>query len=347
VGSIGYESAGAYIDGEANHSGLSFQAPNITPRYNGSITDDTVHLGSTSNRFKDLYLSNGIVGNSNSITISTDGGTSDHVTVDTSGNLLVGKTSSSSSIDGATIFNTGFVASTVTQNTEGSGAVSQFRRNSTDGDILDFRKDGSNVGSIGVDAGDNLYIGSNAANHGGIYMNDNGVLPMSAGAVSDNTRDLGSMAFRWNDLFLGGGVYLGGTGSANKLTDYEEGSWTPTIGSGSFTYQNARYVKVGDMVTVCANIADITDNTTTSGVQVGGLPFTTVAASQTVGSVMFRYVDAPTNMIQLTPLVNASSSTLIFYWSSSTGATWDGLQYADAKYTNWDMIISITYRAAG
>jgi hypothetical protein len=60
VGSIGYESSGFHINGEANHSGLSFQAPNVTPRYNGSLTDDFVHLGSTSNRFKDLYLSGGV-----------------------------------------------------------------------------------------------------------------------------------------------------------------------------------------------------------------------------------------------------------------------------------------------
>jgi hypothetical protein len=26
------------------------------------------------------------------------------------------------------------------------------------------------------------------------------------------------------------GVYLGGTGAANKLDDYEEGTWTPTLG---------------------------------------------------------------------------------------------------------------------
>ena len=61
VGNIGYESDGFYIDGEANHSGLSFQAPNVTPRYNGSLTDDFVHLGSTTRRFKNIYLSGGVV----------------------------------------------------------------------------------------------------------------------------------------------------------------------------------------------------------------------------------------------------------------------------------------------
>jgi hypothetical protein len=34
---------------------------------------------------------------------------------------------------------------------------------------------------------------------------------------------------RFKDLYLSGGVYLGGTGSANKLDDYEEGTWTPVL----------------------------------------------------------------------------------------------------------------------
>lgn len=29
------------------------------------------------------------------------------------------------------------------------------------------------------------------------------------------------------NIEVSGGVYLGGTGAANKLDDYEEGTWTP------------------------------------------------------------------------------------------------------------------------
>jgi hypothetical protein len=47
-----------------------------------------------------------------------------------------------------------------------------------------------------------------------------------------------------------GGVYLGGTGSANLLDDYEEGTWTPTVASGSLNVTGARYTKIGSLVTL-------------------------------------------------------------------------------------------------
>jgi hypothetical protein len=37
----------------------------------------------------------------------------------------------------------------------------------------------------------------------------------------DGTKDLGFTAARFKDLYLSGGVYLGGTGAANLLDDYE------------------------------------------------------------------------------------------------------------------------------
>ena len=59
-----------------------------------------------------------------------------------------------------------------------------------------------------------------------------------------------------SDLTLSGGVYLGGTGSANYLDDYEEGTFTPIInGTGglptaSYALQLGKYIKIGNQVTV-------------------------------------------------------------------------------------------------
>jgi len=70
-----------------------------------------------------------------------------------------------------------------------------------------------------------------------------------------------------------GGIYLGGTASANLLDDYEEGTWTPTTNgdaTGAFTNPNGVYVKVGQMVTVMFqfNVA-----TSFTDYYIGGLPF--------------------------------------------------------------------------
>lgn len=46
----------------------------------------------------------------------------------------------------------------------------------------------------------------------------------------------------------GQGIYLGGTSSANKLDDYEEGTWTPTIVYGtSLVNVNSRYTVIGNI----------------------------------------------------------------------------------------------------
>ena len=56
------------------------------------------------------------------------------------------------------------------------------------------------------------------------------------------------------DLVVNGNIYLGGTGSANALNDYEEGTWTPSLGgtttnpTTSYNHQVGRYTKIGRTV---------------------------------------------------------------------------------------------------
>ena len=61
VGSIGTTSGDITIDGASEHTGLRFEATDITPRHNGAASNGVNDLGTSSNRFKDLYLSGGVV----------------------------------------------------------------------------------------------------------------------------------------------------------------------------------------------------------------------------------------------------------------------------------------------
>jgi len=80
------------------------------------------------------------------------------------------------------------------------------------------------------------------------------------------------------DIVTSGGVYLGGTGSANLLDDYEEGTWTPYYSSSgaSFTYntQYGSYVKVGNIVHAQFYLNATVTGTTSNSTEVQGLPFT-------------------------------------------------------------------------
>jgi hypothetical protein len=71
---------------------------------------------------------------------------------------------------------------------------------------------------------------------------------VSTNANRDNAVDLGYTTVRFKDFYLSGGVYLGGTVAANKLEDYEEGTWTPAENNLTFTSSAGRYTKIGNLV---------------------------------------------------------------------------------------------------
>jgi len=118
------------------------------------------------------------------------------------------------------------------------------------------------------------------------------------GTATDNSRDIGSSTRRIRDVFVGGGVYLGGTGSANKLDDYEEGTWTPVVrGSttaGSYTYSlgYAMYTKIGRQVTITFYLANITEVTAGTGyLQIHGCPFTKATNQYVRGPVSLQSIN--------------------------------------------------------
>ena len=142
-GSIGVENSGYMFIGN-NDTNLAFSADSdlIFPRgNNGAQRDASIDLGNNSNRFKDLYLSGGVKGNN--LTFSGNG-SSEHARIDTSGHLLVGSSNASNTVAGFRAYSGGNGAFTV------AGQTLELNRLSSDGSILGFQKDGTNVGSISV-----------------------------------------------------------------------------------------------------------------------------------------------------------------------------------------------------
>jgi hypothetical protein len=77
---------------------------------------------------------------------------------------------------------------------------------------------------------------------------------------------------------------------ANTLDDYEEGTWTPSVG-GSATYgaqRNGWYVKVGPLVTVACDVTIATIGTGNTQL-IGGLPFSANSGGVTNGGGTVSY----------------------------------------------------------
>lgn len=75
-----------------------------------------------------------------------------------------------------------------------------------------------------------------------------------------------------------------GTGTSELLNDYEEGTFTPTIsgsssaGAGTYSVQQGRYTKVGNMVYVTA-VMTWSAHTGTGNMRLSGLPFTVLSVA--------------------------------------------------------------------
>jgi len=102
-----------------------------------------------------------------------------------------------------------------------------------------------------------------------------------------------------NDIEVSGGIYLGGTGSANKLDDYEEGTWTPVLDasttSPSVTYISftaGSYTKIGKEVNAKCFLIFSACSGGSGDINITGLPFvhnSNLAAA--IGVVGLRRVD--------------------------------------------------------
>ena len=276
--------------------------------------------------------------------------------IDSSGNLLVGKTSASSSTDGAELKDGDGVSAiigTSNQSNAASGNVMILNRRTTDGEIVDFRKDGASVGSIGA-AGSRVYIsGPSSSLHSGLIFTDNGsegiIAPSTnAGAVANGTTDLGYSGGRFKDGHFSGninantftaidGLYVGGTGFANKLDDYEEGTWTPafSITNATITHdlQNGRYTKIGNIVyfDILLGTDAATGTFSTSNMLITGLPF---ASSATVSGAVGINYDFATALDDPKWSITSGTTVLSLYKGNNTATQIKGDQFGTGTDNN-------------
>ena len=206
----------------------------------------------------------------------------------TTNTFMVGKTSASGATNGVEL-----KTNDESRFTQTGRTVIAINRLSSDGSIVDFKKDNTSIGTIASGASNTLIIGTDTC---GVRFYDisNVVQPRNTnGSSSDNTISLGMVNNRFKDVVLGGGVFLGGTGTANKLDDYEEGTFTPTFAAGitNVGYNNrvGNYIKVGGIVYFDLNIQTNAGTGSSARLKIGGLPFQPPASI--AGGAVIAYVD--------------------------------------------------------
>ena len=233
-----------------------------------------------------------------------------------------------------------------------AGTALTLDRTGSDGTILDLKKDGSSVGSIGA-IGGGMYIGDGDT---GLEIDgaNNAIYPFNTStlAATDGHTDLGDSDKRFKDLYLSGGVYLGGTGSANLLDDYEEGTYIATITcstSGSITintgYDDLAYTRIGNTVHVHGRLR-ISSVSSPVGIPELSLPFTSANITGDGGRVSgVCYLQNATNNLNEYGL-HPTLESLSYVQIGRINGTAFTNTIANEFSGNELIFVSLTYRAA-
>ena len=221
--------------------------------------------------------------------------------------------------------------------------------NGTQAHMMTLARDTGNVG-IGSSSPSSKLTSESAASTNIVAKstNGNGGYYNYQGLASDGTQTFG--VNHNGTIFTTSGLAVGGTGAANTLDDYEEGTWTPNFaatGGGSLTTtsNSAYYTKVGNLVTAWFDqIAWSSHNLTGTYLNITGLPFP-LADSRSVASPGVSSSNSFSSIDRLMVQGDSGSSTL---WMISMGATNNNYAHMTAANVNTGSWygMTITYRTA-
>ena len=153
-----------------------------------------------------------------------------------------------------------------------SGSTLTFSSALTSSDSIDFIIAMGEPLLVGVPS-DATVTGSKLASNIGISTTGN-IATTGSGTLSvAGSTTLSGTAAITGLITASAGVAIGGTGAANTLDDYEEGTFTPVSNSGTLSSASGVYTKIGNVVRVGMKFT-MPSSSSGSSAEISGLPFT-------------------------------------------------------------------------
>jgi hypothetical protein len=134
---------------------------------------------------------------------------------------------------------------------------------------------------------------------------------------------------------------------ANTLDDYEEGTWTPTISLGvtspTYSKQEGKYTKIGNVVTVSCTLAISAGTTDGSTFRVASFPFSAANLTDRAFLNIVLSNNVSSNGVSLFVFMNNNATTAFLNVQSATASNaFTGNQYG----TLGSISFSLTYIVA-
>jgi len=176
-------------------------------------------------------------------------------------------------------------------------------------------------------ASDNILqlYGNNSTN-----VNTQTKIASSVYPFADNSYDLGNSTERWKDLYLSGGLKVGGTGTANTLNDYEEGTWSPGFQGCTASGHEATgwYTKIGDVVYVTYHTGSVSISSASGAAKITGLPFTVRSGGSQYSQFIYTHGTAVQNSVGGHFESSGTKMQFVTYNATSNEAFVNGTKYA-------------------
>jgi hypothetical protein len=168
---------------------------------------------------------------------------------------------------------------------------------------------------------------------------------LSGGSVAIGATSAAQKLHVEGSIYTSGSLYVGGTGSANALDDYEEGTFTATLKGGSaepgtLVTTTGYYTKVGKLVHFQIGYEAISSSGYSGALFVNGLPFTNTSSARSmvtvglykIGSFGTGYVIGEVN----------DGGTTVSAFEIRSANTWEPVQHTST--TGAYLWIAGTYR---
>ena len=137
--------------------------------------------------------------------------------------------------------------------------------------------------------------------------------------------------------------------AANRLEDYEEGTWTPVVSSGitspTYSAQIGKYTKIGNFVRAYATCNTNGGTANSSAFVIGGLPFTTKNDSTYTTATM--YVNLASGNGKDTRLITYPNTTLVYLYAQTETNVEQYTGNSVANGTNVQLYFTLFYEADG
>jgi hypothetical protein len=222
-----------FVRGSDGKVGIGTSSPSNQLHLQKSADNGVVIENTTGATLSLLATGAGRVRSSGTLIFDT-GGSTERMRIDSSGNLLVGTTSTalntSNSESGHNLFDSGY-----TVHSRSGQTVMSVNRLSNDGSIVDFRKDGTVVGKI-FTKGNELCIGQHDTNIRFLDSSDSIIPVHSAGDGRNDSISLGTNGARFKNGYFSGSLYGDGsnlTGVGGSTTRGDVGTYTVGATSNS------------------------------------------------------------------------------------------------------------------